>query len=1048
MNIIFNGTGQDPKAYLNKDRETTGYRKADSTREVRQATFALDISGTVTDNSAYAGHGRTAEEVMQKAGMEDITARRNYMAVMSNSMSDEDFAKLQKEGFHPGSTEIDTVVTIVDEIKAALLKGGTQIVGYTDTIDSDSLARITGSESFARELQKQFAAQDIPLTEENIEETVKTYEQLSSVSGLNEDTKRYMVENGLDITPENIYFAIHAGAAGSGRTGQGYYRAGDMDGYYVKKPETVQYDSLMPQIEQVIKESGLSIDEKSISDAKWLIEKGVPFNKDNLTKLHELEKMAFPVSEKDFLKAAAIAISDGKAVRNADLTAEESFLQQAVRIEESTKELTDQDADRILVAELPFQLKNLFAVHAESTGSEETADQIGSDPLQEAGMSADRLQARKYLEEVRLSMTVSANLKLLRSGFQIETAPMEELIRKLSEAGSQVDRELTGETDPAGAQEKAGWYRESLRAAESIRKAPAAVAAQIETATTLEEAAQKSRDVRISMEKAGEKYEELMTAPRKDLGDSIKKAFQNVDDILADMGKELTEENRKTIRILGYNSMDMTEKNFEKIRASEKLLQNITENLKPGEVLSMIREGVNPLTMTLEELDSYLAEQEQTPEEELASYSEFLYRLDQKKEISEEERDAYIGIYRLFRQIEKGDDAALGAVADTGRAQTLENLLSAVRTAKKKHMDYQIGDEKGVATAGDFTGSIIAQIERGFIHTRKEMQQAFADMADSGAGNPEAGMSGKASQAGQTEGTDSQAAESMAEDFRMAAASEEEIFRYLSDNGQPVTADNLLAAGEILRSPEEVFRNIIGFGSGDKTSGRAQKTAADRESREPSGEADTDGIDMESLGESVLSGLTGQEEAQQAYEELTEALTARIENLAFTDTADTLDVRYLNSLCKQVGFLQSMAKEENYTLPLQIDGELTAVNLTMIHKDGAESKVTISLETEALGKNVAEFSFGKKGLAGCSISQEKETTEKLSGESDRFYQMLSEEEIQAGDIHFVTEETLDPATYTLKAGSGKEKGQTDAALYRVAKTYISFIRQISRKETE
>ena len=188
--------------------------------------------------------------------MEDITARRNYMAVMSNSVSDEDFAKLQEEGFHPGSTEIDTVVTIVDKIKAALLKGGTQVVGYTDTIDGESLARITGSESFARELQKQFAEQDIPLTEGNIEEAVTTYEQLSSVSTLNEDTIRYLVENQLDITPENIYFAIHAGSAGSGRTGQGYYRAGEMDGYYVKKPETVEYESLMPQIEQVIQEAG------------------------------------------------------------------------------------------------------------------------------------------------------------------------------------------------------------------------------------------------------------------------------------------------------------------------------------------------------------------------------------------------------------------------------------------------------------------------------------------------------------------------------------------------------------------------------------------------------------------------------------------------------------------------------------------------------------------------------------------------------------------------------------------------------------------------
>ena len=1011
MNIIFNGTGQDPKAYLNKDRETTGYRKADSTREVCPAGFALNISGTVMDNSAYADHGRTAEEVMQKAGMEDITARRNYMAVMSNSVSDEDFARLQEEGFHPGSTEIDTVVTIIDKIKTALLKGGKQIVGYTDTIDGESLARITGSESFARELQKQFAEQDIPLTEENIEETVTTYEQLSSVSALSEDTIRYLVENQLDITPENIYFAIHAGAAGSGRTGQGYYRAGEMDGYYVKKPETVEYESLMPQIEHVIQEAGLSVDEEAVSDAKWLIEKGIPFNTDNLTKLHELEKMTFPVSEEDFLKAAAIAISDGRAVRNADLTAKESLLQQAVRIEEGAKELTDRDADRILISELPFQLKNLFAIHAESTGLEETADQSSSDPLQGAGMSADRLQARRYLEEVRLSMTVSANLRLLRSGFQIETAPMEELIRRLSEAGIQVDRELTGETDPVRAQEKAGWYRDSLQAAESLRRAPAAVAAQIEAADTLEGAAQKSRAVRISMEKAGEKYEELMTAPRKDLGDSIKKAFQNVDDILADMGKELTEENRKTIRILGYNSMDMTEKNFEKIRTSEKLLQNITDNLRPGEVLSMIRKGINPLTMTLEDLYTYLMGQEQMPEEKLASYSEFLYRLDQKKEISQEERDAYIGIYRLFRQIEKGDDAALGAVADTGRPETLENLLSAVRTAKK-HMDYKIGDGQEVIEAGDLTDSIIAQIERGFIHRRKEMQQTFA------------------------------------EDFRAAAASEEEIFRYLSDNGQPITADNLLAAGELLRAPAELFRGIRGFERGAQTAGKAKKDHADRTAKEPSDEAGTDRISIEDLGEEVLSGFTTQESAGKAYDRLADVLSEQIERQAFENTTDVLDVRYLHSLCRQVGFLRSMAKEENYTLPLQINGELTAVNLTMIHKEGAESKVTISLETEALGKNAAEFSFGKTGLTGCSISQERQAAVKLSGEAELFRQMLSEEEIRAGDIHFITEETLDPAGYTLKTGSGKEKGQTDAALYRVARTYISFIRQISRKESE
>ena len=43
--------------------------------------------------------------------------------------------------------------------------------------------------------------------------------------------------------------------------------------------------------------------------------------------------------------------------------------------------------------------------------------------------------------------------------------------------------------------------------------------------------AQEGKDSKAVLERAGEAYETLMTSPRSDLGDSIQKAFQNVDDV-------------------------------------------------------------------------------------------------------------------------------------------------------------------------------------------------------------------------------------------------------------------------------------------------------------------------------------------------------------------------------------------------------------------------------------------------------------------------------------------------------------------------------------
>ena len=125
MRITFDNT------HPNTDKVITTYSSTRAKECERPGAYTADISGTVMDNNAYGVHGRTAEDVMQEAMVTDVTMERNYMAVMSNSMSTEDFSKMLREGVDPNDMDVETVVTIVDRIKAELMKAGVSVTGYT-----------------------------------------------------------------------------------------------------------------------------------------------------------------------------------------------------------------------------------------------------------------------------------------------------------------------------------------------------------------------------------------------------------------------------------------------------------------------------------------------------------------------------------------------------------------------------------------------------------------------------------------------------------------------------------------------------------------------------------------------------------------------------------------------------------------------------------------------------------------------------------------------------------------------------------------------------
>lgn len=923
MHITF-----DNSPSSNVDKATTAYKTASFAREKQESGYALDISLKVTDNAAYGFaksrgvHGRTAEEVMQAAGGSDVTLYRNYMTVMSNSMSDEDFAKLLKEGYHPQDMDLDAEVTIVDTIKAELLKAGVNITGYTDDVDAEKLVEITGNEAYARSLAKAFAAEDIPLTEENINKAMDAFVRGKELTEMSEGATKYMVTNGLEPEIDNLYLAQHAGAVDADRQGRGYFK--EEQGYYAKKATDEDVWSLLGQIEKIIEKAGYPVSEETLADAKWLIEKGVPLTEQTYATMEHVKEVMLPASEESLFEAIAGALAEGKQAGEGNLFDGRSVYRKAADLYISVEEKYRQ---------LP--------------ASEENPDLI---------------KARKTLEEVRLHMTVEANMKLIRSGFSIDTAPMEELIDAL--------KQLEEKALSVPMQEVGTLCKETLARSKEIPYLPAATIGRLFTEkreVTISSVYETGSSLREAMRAAGESYEILMTTPRKDMGDTIQKAFRNVDELLQHMGLEVTEENRKALRSLSYNRIELTEENLNAVKEAAAKVGNVVSKMTPTSVLEMIRAGINPLEASMEQLDAFFNERDVYPEES-EKYSHFLRNMEHNNEITPQEKESFIGVYRLLRQIEKSDGAVIGRLVSTQAEINFANLLSAIRTGKVKGVDIKVN--------GDF-GGLKEAISQG-VAIDTQIESAFS--------------------------------RDVLEDIRTVQTISDDTIRMLRAIEQPVTVDTLLAADAVRQDGGVSFKKL-------------------QKEKEKTGES-LKGRDIAELLQD-----TDQESFTEAYQTLIDESINEAKELTFAEGMNSVDVRAMQLVCKQLHIQGVRAvKEQEYDLPQYIDGELTAVHLTLIQDAPEKGKLVVSMNTEKYGNLTGEFALEDNTVSGYFAGQGAETLALLQKTTEVFDKKLIDAGFAAEDLQVVDAKTGERNL--------RSEGKTETKqLYNVAGIAISALKQ-------
>lgn len=1059
MNITLDAQYSSPKA-TNAENNTSTYRASTNATQMWQCGYQLDITDKVMDDKAYQGQGSTTAKIMQEAQNTNVQVQKDFMLVMSNCVSGEDLKKMAEDGFEPGSTDVETYVSIVDQIKVTLAKAGVEIAGFNDDLDAEMVEKITGSRIDANMLCDKFAQADLPLTKENIEAVLQADEEAQELTELSEDALKYMVVNAKAPTIENMYLAQHSSARDI-RQAQGYYGEA-VNGYYAKKADTIDFSQIEEQIAQVIEESGLEDKETALEQAKWLIASGIELTGENLTRLSELKEIALPKSAEEVIDMAVTAMKNGKAPVKACMTGEVSLLQQAQELIEEVNEISDEAIHQTVEA---GQDLNIINLHEMQMAINEGKAVVTSDETS-ASDQLKEIEAKRKLEEIRLMMSLDANKQLLKSGFQIDTSDLEDLVEALKETEAQLKASMfQGETAEENT-ERASLYEQTIATTQALYTMPAAVLGKVvesEDSFTLSYLHEEGTILQSQYTKAGTTYEALMTAPRADLGDKISKAFQNVDDILKDMNLEVNADNERAVRILGYNRMDITEENIEAVKQADHTVTRVMNKMTPASTLQMIRDGKNPLEMDMNELEDYLDKQEQQSGKDTERFSTYLQKLEHQKGITEEERKAYMGVYRMFRQIEKSDGAVIGNIVATGAEMNFKNMLSAVRSKAKGKMDVSIDEEYGslekLITKGE---AIDTQIMTGYQHTESNLSEEQQKRKES----YYAKLSGEitkslaedisAEQLQQLEMKEYTTIEKFSEEVREQAAKEqtsenkkieektqefrsaiqkakqvdEAVLEELITYDQAVSIDNIEALTSFLFDRGSIFKQVFA---------REKKEEEITEEAELETSGSEEGLEEQAL--KVMEQLTDAKAAKTSYQELIDKSVKVVEESLDQSGIGRVDIKAAQALMKGLTLAGNLAKEENYEIPMKINGEMTSVNVKIYHDSNQKGKVTVTMDTETLGKVVADLEVNENKLSGMVVYEKREAAQIMEELESNLQTKL--QSMQNGDrnvsISFASVKRLDLKQF----GTDKDEGEnlSTKELYETAKAFMTALKE-------
>ncbi|MBE5914994.1 MAG: hypothetical protein E7274_13190 [Pseudobutyrivibrio ruminis] len=928
-------------------------------------------------------------------------------------MTDEDFTKEVNEASALGMSIVDKVKNIErgwdEEATAKAREDG------HNPMDMEPEALVTVVDEIKMNLAK--AGKDISkmggLDQDEIQAMTGSVAQAVEMTrGLSDtlpvEAQAYLVKNELEPTITNIYNATYSAPTGP----KGTAEPTDEDIISLLEDLGDKLDSLIEQVEGELTESAQKpMTPQELKDTvATMLKQDVPITKEHLEYMVELGEYEKP-SEENIVNAIDDIVAEGKEPTDAYLIPGYSLMDQAKK---TFEEVMGMDAS-----------------------------------------SLSSITAQRQLTEIQLTMTVEATFTMMKNGITVNTSDLSDLLDKLKLQETNLLQILMKAEKNEATNANVNLFKQVMNEMADIQSAPAAMLGRFSNinAETFSYVHEVSVSVTAEYSRMEMTYESVGTEVRADLGDSMNKAFQNVDDILADLDIEATEASQKAVRVLAYNKMEITAESVTTMKASTEMVARTFKSMTPAVVAEMIKRGENPLDMTMESLkakaESIKAEMGSTSDEE--SFSKFLWKAEHNAEISESERDAYVGVYRLLHQVEKSDGAAIGALISQGTEVTLRNLMTAVRSSKHTGKEYEIDDKFGQLdemVVKDL--SITEQIEKVFLTNRcRDAKEAMTPAKMHVFGEEQIMEMNVDQFATAMEDTSDEQAEAaynnyVTEQLKTTIAEDAKVSSILDEYNLPHSANMIAAVEAMVENNGQVFKDLF-----SKSTGRAATTFGALES-----------MDVDDIIELAYSRFAEACHTPEEMAEAQEALGTLAENVMKTmiETEDvrTVDMDGMKLVVQQTKVMSEMARTgETYHIPIMVADEAGNMNLKIVRGDGESGLIQMALHLQTTGTISTSFRYEAGSVSASVECETAQMREMFASQAPMIAQIMQEETGFAFSFSFTQSFGLSAADiYNMEqgnyeglatAGASGEASQSEIqtqALYSIARGYINVIAEL------